>query len=88
MEDYYNAGGGCFAGNCLVKLANGELKKVQDVRQGDQIKNDEGYINTVQISVKIINPKKYLEMVILADSGLQITPKHPIQVEGKWLKPY
>ncbi len=47
MEDYYNAGGGCFAGNCLVKLANGELKKVQGVRQGDQIKNEEGYINTV-----------------------------------------
>ncbi len=35
MEDYYCAGGGCFAENCLVKLADGTTKKVQDVRNGD-----------------------------------------------------
>ena len=28
MGDYYNAGGGCFEGNCLVKMFDNSLKKV------------------------------------------------------------
>ena len=35
MGDYYNAGGGCFHGKCSVKMADGSLKNVKDIKKGD-----------------------------------------------------
>lgn len=56
MGDYYNCGGGgCFAGDCLVKMANGELKKVKEVVKGDLVKGRNGEVNKVQLAVKINN---------------------------------
>ena len=35
MGDYYNAGGGCFAGECFVNLINNETKKISEIKRGD-----------------------------------------------------
>lgn len=35
MQVYYDAGGGCFHGDCYVKLYEGTYKKVKDLRKGD-----------------------------------------------------
>lgn len=35
MAVFYDAGGGCIAGKCIVKLANHSMKKVEDIKKGD-----------------------------------------------------
>jgi hypothetical protein len=40
MAVYYDAGGGCFAGECLVKLKNGQLKQIQNLQKGDILHNN------------------------------------------------
>lgn len=35
MSYYYNAAGGCFEGNCKVRMIDGTLKKVKEVQKGD-----------------------------------------------------
>ena len=37
MKNYYNAGGGCFEENCLVKMSDNSLKKVKNIKKGDKI---------------------------------------------------
>lgn len=39
MTVYYNAGGGCFSGNCLVKTVDNEKKRVDTIKKGDKILN-------------------------------------------------
>ena len=46
MAIYYNTGGGgCYEGNSLVNMANGDFKKVKDIIKGDKIKGLKGTIN-------------------------------------------
>jgi len=45
MGQYYNAGGGCFAGDCIVKLADNSTKYVKEVRKGDKVKSIDGKIH-------------------------------------------
>jgi len=35
MSVYYNASGGCFEGNCLVRMADGTNKKISELKKGD-----------------------------------------------------
>lgn len=37
MANYYNAYGGCFGANCLVKMADGTQKKVNTITKGDKV---------------------------------------------------
>lgn len=37
MASYYDASGGCFYGRCLIQLADGTTKLVQDVQPGDRL---------------------------------------------------
>lgn len=85
MNNYYNAGGGCFDGDCLVKMADGTKKQVRLIKKGDQIIS-EGLISTIVAAVEIQCANKLIPMVKL-EGGLLITPKHPVKFNGKWCKP-
>ena len=85
MNCYYNAGGGCFDGNCLVRMANGSNKRVKDIQKGDKIKS-EGVVLTVLSVIEILSIDNYVPMVEL-EGGLLVTPKHPIKIGGEWFKP-
>lgn len=37
MSAYYDASGGCFHGNCTVRMMDGTMKLVKDVLPGDQL---------------------------------------------------
>ena len=85
MNNYYNAGGGCFAGHCLVQMADGTKKQVKAIQKGDKIRS-EGGISTVIATIEIISIEKYIPLVEL-QGGLLITPKHPVKMFGEWFKP-
>jgi len=72
MSYYYNAAGGCFEGNCEIRMGNGELKKVKEVKKGDQVLGFKNSIHKVKFVVKIncINKKQCL---VKLGNGLLIT---------------
>lgn len=42
MAGYYNRGGGCIHGDCIINLNSG-VKKVKDAKKGDIVKTHIGY---------------------------------------------
>ena len=42
MAQYNNYYGGCIDGNCDALMANGKLKKIKDIVQGDRVKTPNG----------------------------------------------
>lgn len=53
MSVYYNASGGCFEGNCVVKMLNGELKRISELKKGDLVHNS--YMVKALIRIKTVN---------------------------------
>lgn len=87
MSVYYNCGGGgCFAGKCLVKMANNIIKRVDQIKKGDNILNKDGSLSKVNIVVKIQSSSSMIELVEL-EGGLLLTPKHPVKINETWIKP-
>ncbi len=83
MASYYNSGGGCFGPECDVKMADGTIKKMKDIKRGDIFKTPTSEASV--ISVVKIKTDALLEMVYM--KGLVITPYHPVRIEGKWYFP-
>ncbi|CAM4832467.1 unnamed protein product [Rotaria magnacalcarata] len=86
-DDNDDRGSGCFHGDSVVLLANGFLKLVKDIRRGDALKAPGGLESTVTHVVKIKCATGKALMVTL-DSGLVITPWHPIRIDGNWKFPH
>ena len=82
MQMYYDAGGGCFAAGCLVKLRDGSSKAIETLRAGDVLDNGA----RVRALIRIANSGDKMALCAFP-GGLKITPKHPIFVEGRWAKP-
>jgi hypothetical protein len=62
MTVFHNAGGGCFHGNCTVRLMDGTTKFVRDVQPGDRMAPHGGKIVYV-IKTKYNNPKSKMVIV-------------------------
>ncbi len=82
MSSFNQAAGGCFAGNCLVEMAeNGQRKYVSQLRAGDVVRGGHRILCVVRTRLTA-RPK----MVRLP--GLDITEWHPIRLlEGGWRFP-
>jgi len=78
---------GCFAGDCLVQLANGSTKQVKHIRKGDLVRTSNEQIATVNYTIQIKRKTKRAPMVVF-DNGLVITPWHPIRINDKWIFPH
>ncbi len=85
MDYYYNCSGGCFDGNGEILLADGTKKLVKEVVAGDSLATANGKAAVKVKCVVRFEIKRTLEMICL--NGLLITPKHPVRVSGKWVKP-
>lgn len=83
MSVFHNADGGCFSGDCTVRLMNGTTKLIKDVKPGDRMAPHGGVINYV-IKTKCQNEKA--KMVVL-EHGLIITAWHPIRLNQQWIMP-
>lgn len=85
MNTFYDPVGACFDGNCIVEMADGSLKLVKDLNKGDKIKspNQSSQIVCV-VKTHCLNNKNNL---VELESGLKITPWHPIRLNGKFIFP-
>lgn len=88
MKSYYNNSAPCFDGDCLVRMANGDMKKVRDIRKGDLIAspaiNGLGAAVSCVIRTPCLNNQAFF---VEFEGGLIITPYHPMRVGNKWCFP-
>ena len=62
MTVFYNASGGCFYGECTIRLMNGIIKLVKDVKPGDRMAPHGGIVTYV-IKTKCQNQKAKMVIV-------------------------
>jgi len=85
MSAYNCASNPCFAGSCLVQMANGNERQVRHVRKGDQVSVPGGVSATVVCVLKTLTDGGFTPLVCLGD--LVVTPYHPLRVAGTWVFP-
>jgi Mg-chelatase subunit ChlD len=86
MHTYYNCGGGCVLGHCLVALLDGTDVSARNIRRGHVLHSGA----TVECVVKVRVSPVQLPLVRFASplmSGLCITEYHPIRVNNTWQFP-
>ena len=77
MHHFMNRHGGCFNGEALVLLANGQTKCVKDLKKNDKLINN----SIVQCVIEQkCNKKNYMCNI----NGILFTPYHPININNKW----
>lgn len=80
---YY--GGGCFTGESMVLMADGSSRQVRCLAKGDKIATPHG-----SAEVRCVVKRRTLEGKVdlcQLQGGLQITPGHPVKVNGAWSYP-
>lgn len=85
MDSYYCSNNPCYAPECLVKMADGTSIPIGDLKQGMEVYTKYGptKIKLVVIS-RVSNHHTFL---CHFESGLKITPYHPIIYNKKWCYP-
>jgi len=88
MSRFMDRSSGCFVGSCSVVLEDGTTKRVDDVKKGDVIRTGASSDTTATVICVVEHPAG-CEVCVLPQSGLAITPWHPVDVEGndKWSFP-
>jgi hypothetical protein len=89
FDSFYGGGGGfggfgcCFVAGTLITMADGSLKRIEDVVIGDQVIGKDGAINTVQ---EYIRPLLGDRTLVGFNSGAPfITNDHPVlSTDGTW----
>jgi len=83
MSNFVNNSGGCFTGDCLVKMDDGLDKPVSELKKGDVVQGGH------KVRALIVTPvNNEVEMVVFT-RGLKITPWHPIIIkdDDQWSFP-
>ncbi|KAL4453933.1 hypothetical protein ABPG74_003816 [Tetrahymena malaccensis] len=84
---YYDPNNPCFEGNSEVKMADGTIKKVKEIKKGDEIYcPNTGKAEKVKCVIETEVKENLIQLVRLGQ-GLLITPYHPVRIQGKWLFP-
>lgn len=88
MASYNMRAGPCFTGDSLIKMHDGQLKKVQDVKKGDLVATKDGRSTRIACVVKTYSKDGY-NYVCTFKNGLKITPYHPLldETDGVWKFP-
>jgi len=83
MSRLVDIGGGCFTGDSLITMDDGSTLHVKDIQKGDVVWG--GYMVKALIKTRV---QKEVGMVLF-NTGLGITPWHPIKVEEdrEWVFP-
>jgi Mg-chelatase subunit ChlD len=99
MQSYRNAGGGCCAPGSMVKMEDGSLKAVENIKKGDEVvtvhsKNGVDYIDSGIIECVVITEcsggfQKMISLDGITGNKLNITPYHPVIMPGsnEWVYP-
>jgi len=86
MSSYYDRGGGCFSGECLVSMADGSERRVDSLTKGDMVTVPGGATASVRGVWKTVFENGSTELSVLP-GGLRATPWHPVRVRGAWKFP-
>ncbi|ORX44984.1 hypothetical protein BCR36DRAFT_585864 [Piromyces finnis] len=82
MGNFMNRHGGCFNGDAIVLLANGQRKCVRDLKKGDIL-----YNNAI-VQCLIEQTLNKLSKPYMCDiNGVLLTPYHPIAINNTWYFP-
>jgi len=84
MAAFHNASGGCFEGQCCVRMANNERKAICEVNPGDSVFTPYGPA-TIVARVTCKTAKRSQPMTQIGK--LSITPWHPVRLSGMWYFP-
>jgi Hint-domain/VWA / Hh protein intein-like len=84
MSAYNNANNGCFAGDCLVEMADKTFQMVKQVKSGDYLSTPEGPARVLYKLESAVH-SGCLEMFQIGK--LIITPWHPVKLAGAWTFP-
>lgn len=85
MSSYYDNSNPCFAGAGRVLLASGTTVRVDEVRKGHVVAGVCGMPPAeVVCVVKTACTAGRSALVTLSPSGLQLTPYHPVLINGAW----
>lgn len=77
-----NAAGGCFTGDCWVRLADGVSKRVCELKAGDEVLSWNGKTCRIVCVVKIKCLNNLATIVRLGN--IKLSPYHPVYIDGKW----
>jgi uncharacterized protein YegL len=83
MSNYVNNSGGCFTGDCLVKMSDESDKPVSELKKGDAVQGGH------KVQALLVTPvNKEVDMVVFS-KGLKITPWHPmiLKDDDEWVFP-
>lgn len=80
----YNSSGPCVDGFGKIKLVDGSIKLVKDIKVGDKVETKNGF-SKVKFVVKTIIEGGKLSMADFND--MKITPYHPIFIDNTWKFP-
>ncbi len=87
---YAGSGGGCFDESCYV-FVNDQKTKISQVKKGDQvtiIDEATGQKGTAIVLHKIrINRRNNRGLIKFVNSGLHVTDRHPVKINGEWKYP-
>ena len=85
MKTYNNCRSSCFAGHCLIKMADGSEKQVKDLVKGDLVSTPSGSAKLVCM-LKTVQQGGMAELCTIP-GGLIITAWHPVLSNGTWTFP-
>jgi len=86
MAAYNDRYAGCIDGDCPVQMADGEVRSVCDLKQGDFIASSDGGSAEIICVVRSECLGKRAELVEVS-KGTRLTPFHPVKVGGTWQFP-
>lgn len=85
MNTYYESNNPCYSPECLTTLENGSKIAVGDLKSGMKVQTEKG-IATVELVV-VSRVQNHQTLMCHFDSGLKITPYHPIRINNNWTYP-
>lgn len=88
MRTYYDASGGCIAGECEVRMADGSVKRVDAVVRGDKVCASLSSGAHAEV-VCVVKTQCFggKESLVTLPGGLRLTPYHPVHKEDGWYFP-
>jgi hypothetical protein len=88
MAAYYNSGNPCFAGSCLVLMADGSMKRVDEIRKGDLVHGGREADSAEILCVVKTKIRNASPRMVHLPCGLIVTEYHPIRPDGmNWVFP-
>jgi hypothetical protein len=85
-EGYSGAeGGGCFTAGTKIKMADGNYKNIEDVREGDEILTFENEFTKKTVKTKVVETFRHrVGSYLIINGNLEVTPEHRVFINNGW----